>query len=108
MGAIWSFVSAFPLAGLMALVFRFPVLFAGYLSGFEAIVPAMFAVIFYGVMMGGLIFVGALGAICGALSATQEGHLLQNRKRAVRLLSLAITTACLFVLAILDKIIGPW
>ena len=108
MGATWSIVSAFPIAGFIALVFRFPVPFAGYVSGIEAVIPAMLAVIFYGIVMQGLILVGVLGAISGVVTAKLMGPAAQHQRRAVRLVSLAITTFCLFILAILDKIIGPW
>jgi len=75
-GAIWSVVSAFPIAGLMGLLFRFPVPFVGYVSGFEAIIPAMLAVIFYGVFMGGLVLIGVLGAIGGAVTANLTSPVL--------------------------------
>ena len=106
MGAMWSMAAAFPLSGLMALVFRFPIPFVGYLSGVQAILPAMFAVVVYGVFFGGLILVGLLGASGGIVVAKFTPP--RYRRRAVQISSLAITTACLFVLAILDTIIGPW
>jgi hypothetical protein len=108
MGAAWSVVSAFPIAGVMGLIFRFPVPFVGYVSGYEAILPAMLAVFFYGVLLGGLLLVGVLGAIAGAVSANLSGPLVQHQRRAVRITSLVITTVCLFLLAILDWIVGPW
>lgn len=107
-GARWSVVSAFPIAGLMALVFRFPVPFVGYVSGFKAILPAMLAIVLYGVFLGGLILVGAIGAIGGALTASNSNRSQQSQILAARLVAMAVTTLCLFVLAILDKIIGPW
>ncbi len=102
MGSVWSVASTFPIAGLMALVFRFPIPFAGYRSGFAAIQPAILAVLFYGVFVGGFVLVGLLGAVGGFVAATFKGPDLQSQKRAVRLVSLAITTACLFILACLD------
>ena len=107
-GFLWSIVSTFPIAGVMALVFRFPVPFAGYVSGFDAIRPTMFAVAVYGVFFGGFVVVGLLGAIAGFVMATLDLPGLGNKKRAVQWVSLGIATVCLFVLAVLDWIIGPW
>ena len=109
MGAVWSVMSAFPIAGLMALLFRFPVPFVGYMSGFEAIIPAMIAVIVYGVLLGGLVLVALFGALGGAFAAKLT---MPNNQRSVkwvvRIVSVTITTACLLALSVLDMVIGPW
>ena len=49
-GAVVATAAAFPAAALIALVYGFPVPFQGKLQGLDAMVPAMFAVVFYGVM----------------------------------------------------------
>ncbi len=106
-GVLWSVGFAIPLSALMGLVFRFPVPFVGYVSGFDAILPSMIGVLFYGVALGGFIVIGVLGAIAAitvaAIHPEQAGQ-----RNWIRLISLVITTACLFCLAILDKVIGPW
>ncbi len=59
-GAVWSVIATFPMAGLIAFAYRFPIPLAEYMSGFRAIIPAMFGVIVYGVFLGGLL----IGAWC--------------------------------------------
>lgn len=107
-GALWSVASTFPIAALTALLFRFPVPFVGYLSGITAVVPALIAVLFYGVLFGGLILLGGLGAIGGLVAGTACKHDQRRCKLATRLWSLFVTTTGLLILAVLDKIIGPW
>ena len=107
-GALWSVVSTFPVAAITALLFRFPVPFAGYLSGINAVVPAMIAALFYGVLFGGLLLLGGLRALGGFVAATTMKH-DQRRSRLFTLgWSLLVTTTGVLTLAILDKIIGPW
>ena len=62
-GALWSVLSSFPIAAFLALLFRFPVPLIGYVSGVEAIVPAMVGVLVYGVLLGGFLLLGSFGAI---------------------------------------------
>ncbi|TWT80148.1 hypothetical protein CA13_15610 [Planctomycetes bacterium CA13] len=105
-GALWSIGLAFPIGMFFALVYRFPIPFAGYRSGFEAVVPSLMAVLFYGVL-GGFVVLGIAGAIGGVVIGLLPGT---RRSKHVMLFSCsaALTTCGLFVLAILDKIIGPW
>jgi hypothetical protein len=42
-GATVAIAASFPLAALVALVFRFPIPFGSYMSGPDAVVPALFA-----------------------------------------------------------------
>jgi hypothetical protein len=107
-GALTSIVATFPLAALCALLFRFPVPFAGYLSGADAVGPALWAVVFYGVPFGGFVVQGLLGGL-GGLAAEHWGA--PDRATVTRLsIILGITASAIgvFALAILDKIIGPW
>jgi hypothetical protein len=108
LGAGITVVMAFPVAGLLALVYRFPVPFAGYVSGFSAVGYAMVGVVIYG-LLGGFPLLALLGGLAGAVAARRmdsgEGKL---QWKWLLLPSLIIDLAALFCLAILDKIIGPW
>ncbi len=105
-GALWSIGMAFPIAAAMALVYRFPIPFAGYRSGVDAIIPAMIAVIVYGIL-GGFVVLGIAGAIAGLITGFLPGT-RRTRNLMLFACSSGLTTIGLFVLAILDKIIGPW
>lgn len=106
-GALWAVVLAFPLAALCALLYRFPIPFSGYRSGLIAVPGALIAVMFYG-MLGGFLALLATGALGGAAAHT----LGQPDGQRIRRLTLAF--AGLFallsvgLLAVLDKLIGPW
>ncbi len=106
-GAFWAVVLAFPFAAICTLIYRFPVPFGGYASGPAASLRALAAVLFYGILGGFpvLLVVGALGgAAAYALGRPEVGR--------IRRLTLAFSglSALLGVglLAILDKLIGPW
>jgi hypothetical protein len=107
LGALWSFVFAFPAAALVVAFFRFPVPFAGYVSGFGAIPSAMLAVIFYG-LFGGFIVLGGLGAAAGMLAYRLRRPDRQSMRRWTFGLAAFAALLCAIVLAILDKFIGPW
>ena len=107
LGATLTVVIAFPVAGLMGLLFRFPIPMCGIASGISAVIPAMIAVLFYG-LLGGFPLLAVLGGLTGAIVSHMpagEGKLPWKR---IMLPCLLIDLAALFVLAILDKIIGPW
>jgi hypothetical protein len=107
-GAIVGVVATLPLVVLCALVFRFPVPFAGYLSGPGAIVPALMGLLFYGVFFGGFVVQALLGGV-GGLLAEHIGA--PNKSRVARLcivFSSIGASAGVVALAVLDKIIGPW
>lgn len=107
-GARWAVLSAVPISGLMGLLFRFPVPFVGYVSGIEAVLPSMLASLFYGIGMGGFILLLVVGGMGGVAAGELSGDQPTRQRRNLRFTSLGLTTACVFVLAILDKIIGPW
>ena len=90
----------------MALVFRFPIPFAGYRSGPSPVIPAMFAVVFYGFFSGFVLLI-VLGAMGGVLTTFLKRK-FREPKRLVCIGSVVITFVCLFVLAIPDYIVGPW
>lgn len=106
-GALYAVFGAFPMAAIMALVYRFPIPLAGYASGVEAVVPSLYAVVFYG-FLGGF---GAL-AVAGALGGYMAFRLGRpDRTRIARLnaiIPLIFTFVGTFVLATLDKIVGRW
>lgn len=106
-GALWAVALAFPFAAICALLYRFPVPFAGYETGLIAVPGALVAVVFYGIL-GGFPALLAAGALSGAAAHT----LGRPDVRRVRWLTLAFAglTALLGVglLAVLDKLIGPW
>ena len=64
-GMVITIVLAFPVAGLFALVYRFPVAFVGYVSGARGFGEAMLGVFFWGII-GGFAVLAGLGAIAGA------------------------------------------
>jgi len=107
-GAIVGIVSTVPLVLLCALIFRFPVPFAGYLSGPSAILPALIAILFYGVLFGGFVVQALLGGLGGLFAE----HLATSNNQNIKTLCVVFSTIGasfgVLTLAILDKIIGPW
>ncbi len=106
-GALWAVALAFPLAAICALLYRFPVPFGGYATGPTAMLRALGAVVFYGVLGGFpvLLVAGALGgAAAYALGRPNVGR--------IRRLTLAfaglIALLGVGLLAVLDKLIGSW
>jgi len=106
-GGAWAIGLAFPFAAVCALLYRFPVPFAGYESGLAAMPRASLAVVFYG-LLGGfpvLLVVGALGGVAGHVIGGTDV------RRVLRLtLAFSAMTALLGVvfMAVLDKLIGPY
>ena len=107
-GALTSVVATFPLAALCALLFRFPVPFAGYLSGAAAVGPALGAVVFYGVPFGGFLVQAFLGGLAGLAAEHWRGADRVRVTRLAILLGIVASAIGVFTLAILDMIIGPW
>lgn len=73
LGAGITVVMAFPVAGLLALVYRFPVPFAGYVSGFSAVGYAMGGVVIYG-LLGGFPRLALLGGACRRSRCATHGY----------------------------------
>jgi hypothetical protein len=110
LGALAATIGAFPIAAQVGLIYRFPVPFAGYESGLNAVVRILFAVVFYGVL-GGFLVVSVLGALAGLLGQQIAQAKGANRQRSIYLtvgLALAADLPPILLLAVLDKIIGPW
>jgi len=106
--AIVGIVATVPLVLLCALIFRFPVPFAGYLSGPSAILPALIAIIFYGVLMGGFIVQALLGGLGGLFGEYLASPNIKLVKRFCVVFSTIGASLGVLLLAILDKLIGPW
>jgi peptidoglycan/LPS O-acetylase OafA/YrhL len=78
------------------------------MTGPESVIPVLIAVVFYGGLFGGFIVPAILGGL-GGLAAQRWGG--SDRRRIARLriiLALLGAALCVFTMAILDKIIGPW
>ena len=80
----------------------------GYLSGPKAVGLAMFGVAFYGVFFGGFFLLAALGAVGAQTVAILSKQNSGKQLLLTKAVSVVLTTICLFVLATLDFIIGPW
>lgn len=106
-GALWAVVLAFPVAGVCALLFRFPVPFSGYASGLDAVPAALLAVVFYG-LLGGFPLLFAAGALGGAAAYALARPDAQRARRLTLVSSGLIALVAVGLLAILDKLIGPW
>ena len=106
-GAAVATAGAFPAAALIALVYGFPVPFVGKLQGVAAIKPAMFAVVFYGIL-GGFIVLPLLGAAAGFLASRMNHGNPRAARRLTIIAALAVSLACVVFLATLDLLIGPW
>ena len=106
-GALWAVALAFPLAAICALLYRFPVPFAGYLTGPVAVPLSLVAVVFYG-MLGGFPALLTAGALGGA-AAYAIGRIDVRRVRRLTLaFSALIALLGVGLLAVLDRLIGPW
>lgn len=107
-----------PLVTLVfAYTFRIPIPFACYIGPFgeinsysmsisEVVTSVLIAWMFY-MMLGGIFVVPLCGAILGAL----VGHRYANSKFKSRIVLLSSALACagpIFVMSILDLLIGPW
>ena len=99
---------AFPITALTALLFRFPVPFTGYVAGFKAVIPALIALLFYGILFGGFILLVVLGSIGGFVAAVTWKNDQRQSRFAMRMWALFISIVGVLALAVLDKIIGPW
>jgi len=106
-GALAAILLAFPFAALCALVFRFPIPFAAYESGWSAVPHAVAAVRFYGAL-GGFPLLALLGALGGAFAHHMGRAEPQRVWRRTISLAAAVAICAVILLATLDYIIGPW
>jgi len=106
-GALWAVALAFPLAAVCALLYRFPVPFAGYETGPAAVPGALVAVAFYGVL-GGFPVLLAAGALGGAVAYVVGRPDAQRVRRLALAVAGLVATLGVGFMAVLDKLIGPW
>lgn len=106
-GALWAVALAFPLAAICALFYRFPVPFAGYETGLTAVPGALLAVVFYGVL-GGFVVLLAAGTLGGAAAYTLGRPDVPRVRRLTLAFAALVALLAVGLLAVLDKLIGPW
>ena len=105
--SIWSIFWSFPITALLGGAFRFPVPFGTIEGGLDHVLPSLFALAFYGVLMGGFLAIGFAGAISGLIAHHIAGTTHQ-RRLLVRCLPAISSFGLLFLLATLDWYIGQW
>lgn len=106
-GALWAVALAFPLAAICALIYRFPVPFVGYETGLTAVPGALLAVVFYG-LLGGFPALLAAGGLGGAAAHTLARPDVPRIRNLTLAFSGIVALLAVALLAVLDKIIGPW
>ncbi|MGE5519003.1 MAG: hypothetical protein ACM3VS_03675 [Candidatus Dadabacteria bacterium] len=103
----WTWLLCFPLAAIVAFVYRFPIPFSEYESGISAVPKALGAVIFY-TIMGGFIVIPILGWVAYLLG-NQMGNADDKEQRKWQFIfSLVFALSSIILMSVLDKIIGPW
>jgi hypothetical protein len=106
-GALSTILLVFPLAAVCALLFRFPIPFGSYESGWSAVPHALAAVRFYGAL-GGFVLLAVLGGL-GGVVAHRIGRPDPRRVWRWTVSLAAVVAFCaVILLATLDYIIGPW
>lgn len=105
--ALWAVALAFPIAAICALLYRFPVPFAGYETGLTAVPGAFLAVVFYG-LLGGFPVLLAAGGLGGAAAHTLAHPNAQRVRRLTLTFAGIVALLAVGLLAVLDKLIGPW
>src|SRR5688572_23665409 len=106
-GIAWALVGVFPIAALVALIFRFPIPFGAYESGLTGMLRSPIAVLFYG-MLGGFPLLTVLGGLAGIAAYRTSGDDAWKRRWRTIGFALGLDFLAVMVLAVLDKIIGPW
>jgi hypothetical protein len=106
---VTAIVASAPLAALCGLLYRFPVPFAGYMSGWNAVRATPLVIFFYGIMLGGFLALAGLAALLALCfrwfrSQRDAGDWFTDGVVA-GLASAAIGVA---LLANWDLIYGPW
>ncbi|EKE25756.1 MAG: hypothetical protein ACD_5C00042G0001 [uncultured bacterium] len=105
-GILFTIIFSFPSAAVLVSLFRFPIPFDEYATGFSYAVPAMLGVIFYGIL-GGFIVLAALGALAGHISIKMGSDELEIKKLTI-MFSAIFAFMAAFILSILDYVIGPF
>jgi hypothetical protein len=106
-GALATILLVFPLAAVCALLFRFPIPFASYESGWTAVPHALAAVRFYG-SLGGFVLLAVLGGLGGVVAHRIGRPDARRVWRWTVFLAAVVAFCAVMLLATLDYIIGPW
>lgn len=104
---LWSTAWTIPLAMLTALLYRFPLPFSGYESGWNAAIMAPLALIFY-IAIGGFVFLLVLGSAAGLLAYWRAGGEYSKTRHLAKMYAMVVGLIFVAGLAVLDKLIGPW
>jgi hypothetical protein len=114
-GAVAAIIGAFPVSAFCALMYRFPIPFAGYESGPGAAMRSLVAILLYGIGMGGFIVLAVLGAGLGAIASRWSFPASSSSpnpgSNATTLGILAGVVAAVIVVGLLanwDHIYGQW
>ena len=102
-GAVFTLVGIFPVAGLWALFWKIPVPFSGWASGWEGLAASPLVVIFLGIAMGGFPALAICGAIGGAAVQYNIG-----RPGVPYVPILAVSLVVDVVLMAVAFFCGPW
>jgi len=103
-GALIAVLGSFPLAMICALIYRFPIPFVGYRSGVNAVGPAFGAVLLYG-LFGGFAVQGLLGGLASHFAARTNPN---PSAGLVLFAALGAAAIGVGILAVLDRVVGPW
>lgn len=106
-GVAWSIGASFPITMLMVSFFRFPIPFGGIVSGPQYIPASIFALMMYGIALGGFLVLAFAGGVAGA-TARAIGSTAASQRLILRILAAGISLVLLMILATLDWVIGPW
>ncbi len=116
-GAVVAVVSSLLVAIFFAYVFRIPIPFWDYIGPFgkvstyampvvEVVKAVSIAWVFYGVL-GGFVVLPLIGIFTGTVIGKKYSG-STNRNLMIMLWATGNTTIAVFILSILDFIIGPW
>ena len=86
-GIVVALLGIFPVAALVALIYRFPIPAVGYLSGLDGMMGSPLAVLLYGIV-GGFYLLAVFGAIAGAVAHAIASRL--NRARIPMIVGFAL------------------
>ena len=107
-GGVSAVGLAFPLAAICALLYRLPVPFVGYENGPAAMGPALLALLFYGLFLGGFAALFVAGALGGAVGYVLGKPDAQRVRRLTLIFAGMVAALGVGLMAVLDKLIGPW
>ncbi len=116
-GIAIALISSLFIAILFAYIFRIPIPFGGYIGPFGelssynigvfgVLKSIIFAWMFYG-LFGGFIILPILGAVSGIIIGRTYQNSIKKNKMIVLWVTL-VSAIPVFILSILDYIIGPW